>query len=223
MPGASVFGKRGHAVVVVDRAVDAILGPEADVEVLVEVVRRRRHPAELPAHALPEALDLGQRRARDGDERDVAVRQVHGHAVGVVGHERAARAALLPAGAEHEVLHQQLAPALEQVGERAPALGRVEDVVLLDALPGQGAARAGDLVAQVHELLLARQQRLALGDPAVCGHDGMVRGGGGGRGGLGGGGVHDEAAPECDRSMFTNGRAWGGARRGPCRCSPPPA
>ena len=69
-------------------------------------------------------------------------------------------------GAEHEVLHQQLAPAFEQVGERAPALGRVEDVVLLDAHPRQRAALAGDLVAQARQFLLARQQRLALGDPS---------------------------------------------------------
>ena len=43
-------------------------------------------------------------------------------------------------GLEHEVLHQQLAPAFEQIGERAPALGRVEHVVLLDAHPRQRAA-----------------------------------------------------------------------------------
>ena len=38
------------------------------------------------------------------------------------------------------MLHQQLAPSFEQIGERAPALGRVEDVVLRDALPRQRAA-----------------------------------------------------------------------------------
>ena len=91
---------------------------EADAEVVVEVAAVRRHPLELPAHALAKALDLGQRRARDDQQRDVAMRQVHVHAVDVVGHERAARAALLPARAEHEVLHQQLAAAFEQVGER---------------------------------------------------------------------------------------------------------
>ena len=79
-------------------------------------------------------------------------------------------------GREHEVLHQQLAAAFEQVGERAPALGRVEDVVLLDAHPRQRAALAGDLVAQARQFLFARQQRLALGKPLVPGHDGMVRG-----------------------------------------------
>src|SRR3989442_10648333 len=56
-------------------------------------------------------------------------------------------------GAEHEVLHQQLMAALEQLGERALALGPVEDVVLLDALPRQRAALAGDLVAQSRQLL----------------------------------------------------------------------
>ena len=37
----------------------------------------------------------------DDEQRDVAVRQVHGHAAEVVGHEGAALAALLPARAEH--------------------------------------------------------------------------------------------------------------------------
>ena len=72
---------------------------------------------------------------------------------------------MLPPRPEHEVLHQQLAAAFEQLGERALALGRVEDVVLVDAHPRQRAAFAGDLVAQVRQLLLARQQRLALSHP----------------------------------------------------------
>ena len=79
-------------------------------------------------------------------------------------------------GAEHEVLHQQLAAAFEQLGERAPALGRVEDVVLVDAHPRQRAALAGDLVAQARQLLFVRQQRLALGNPFVPGYDAMVFG-----------------------------------------------
>ena len=91
----------------------------------------------------------------------------------------------------------------EQIGERAPALRRIEDVVLLDALPGQGAARAGDLVAQVDELLLARQQRLALGDPEVCGDDGMVRGG---RDGFDDGGHDGSPWIDCG-SLSGNGRA----------------
>ena len=46
------------------------------------------------------------------------MRQVHVHAVGVVGHVRAARAALLLTRREHEVLNQKLVAAVEQIGER---------------------------------------------------------------------------------------------------------
>ena len=216
MPGRLRAREAGHAVVVVDRAVDPLLGREADVEVAVEVVARRRDPVELPAHALPEALDLGQRRARDGHERDVAVRQVHEHAVGVVGHVRAARAALLPARPEHEVLHQQLAPAVEQLGERAPALGRVEDVVLGDALPGQRAAlarrsrrcRRTSSFSRASSALRSATQRSA-------GTTGWVA-------------AVAAAAAASAMTVFmrrcscsgriTGGRSWGGARRAPCRC-----
>lgn len=68
-------------------------------------------------------------------------------AVAVVNHEGAARATLLPPWSGHEVLHQQLPATFEQFGERAPTLGRVEDVVLVDADPGQLPAQLRDLVA----------------------------------------------------------------------------
>ena len=109
-------------------------------------------------------------------KRHVALRQVHVRAVDVVGHERAALAALLPAGREHEVLDQQLAAAVEQVGERAPAVGRVEDVVLVDTHPRQRAALAGDWSLQARQFLLVREQRLARGNPFVPGYDAMVLG-----------------------------------------------
>ena len=56
----------------------------------------------------------------------------------LVGHERAARAALFPSRAEHEVLHQQLAPAFEQVGERAGAVGERVMTVRQDARLADG-------------------------------------------------------------------------------------
>ena len=62
-------------------------------------------------------------------------------------------------------------PAFEQIGQRARAFAGVEDVVLVDAHPRQRAALVVDLVAQARQLLFARQQRLALGKPAVPGHD----------------------------------------------------
>src|ERR1700692_4490684 len=104
------------------------------------------------------------------------MRQVHIHAVTVVSHERAARATLLPPRNEHEMLHQQLPATFEQFSERAPPLGRVENVVLIDAHPRESAALAGYLVAQARQLLFVRQQRLALGSPFVPGYDAMVFG-----------------------------------------------
>jgi len=74
------------------------------------------------------------------------------------------------------VLHQQLPATFEQVRERAPALGCVENVVLVDPHPRQRAALAGDLVAQARQFLFARQQRLALGNPFVARYDAMVFG-----------------------------------------------
>ena len=98
------------------------------------------------------------------------MRQVHVHAVAVVSHEGAARATLLPARGEHEVLHQQLAATFEQFGERAPALGRVENVSFLSMRTHGSARRSRAIsVAQARQLLFVRQQRLALGHPFVPG------------------------------------------------------
>jgi len=72
------------------------------------------------------------------------------------------------------VLHQQLAATFEQFGERATALGRVENVILVDAHPRQRPPLAGDLVTQPRQVLFARQQRLALGNPFLPGDDAMV-------------------------------------------------
>jgi hypothetical protein len=129
----------------------------------------------------------------------IALRQVHFRAVDVVGHKGAALAAFLPARGEHEVLHQELAAAFEQAGERAPARQRIEGIVLLDAHPRQRAAFPGDLVAQARQLLLARQQRLALGNPLVSGHDAMVHGAR-----LGNGGVHAVLLGSKSRSRFVD-------------------
>ena len=76
------------------------------------------------------------------------MRQVHVDAVEVVRPERAARAALVPVGAEHEVIDHELAAAGEQVAERDAGLRRLEDIVLLDLHPRQLAALARELVAQ---------------------------------------------------------------------------
>src|SRR6266567_1429172 len=77
------------------------------------------------------------------------MREMHGHCVGVVGHERAAWAALLLTRREHEVLNQKLAAAVEQIGEPLPAAAPLEGVLLVDADPRQlaGAAARPDRCA----------------------------------------------------------------------------
>src|SRR3546814_5829589 len=62
-----------------------------------------------------------------------------------------------------------------QVGKAAPALGCVENVILVDAHPRQRAALAGDPVTQVRQFFFLRQQRLALGKPFVPGDDARAR------------------------------------------------
>src|SRR6516164_2177042 len=92
-------------------------------------------------------------------------------AVDVVGVEGAADAALFPAGAEHEVLDDQLAAPLEKVGEGYLAPRPVEDIGLLDLDPGHLAALPAQFVARPGKLLLLRQQRPARDQPFVLRHD----------------------------------------------------
>ena len=65
---------------------------------------------------------------------------VHQGSLDVVGFERAADAAFVPARPEHEVLDDELAAAVEQIGQRLLALRRVEQIGLVDLDPGQFAS-----------------------------------------------------------------------------------
>ncbi|MFR0657223.1 hypothetical protein SB719_22015, partial [Pantoea sp. SIMBA_079] len=71
------------------------------------------------AHTLAVKFNVGKRRAGDGDHGDVVMRKVLVHTIGVVSHEGAAGAAFLPSRREHEMLHQKLGPAIEEIGQRA--------------------------------------------------------------------------------------------------------
>src|ERR1700730_6041032 len=63
--------------------------------------------------------------------------KVHESAFDMVDVKRTAHATRLPSRSEHEMLYQQLATALEEIGQRLRAARALEDVVLLDANPGQ--------------------------------------------------------------------------------------
>src|SRR5215471_4301533 len=139
--------------------------------ILIEIAAERRDPFEAPAHAALERFDLRQRRPRDDDKRYVALRQVNDRAVEMIGKERTTWASCFPAGTEHEVINDQLAFAAEQVAQRSFAGWRVEHVVLLDFLPWQFTALAGELVAGAAKGLLLSEISFARGDPLLVRND----------------------------------------------------
>src|SRR5271170_5214721 len=95
------------------------------------------------------------------------MRQVYHAAVKMIAQIRTARATLFPSRTEHEVVHDQLAAAAEQLGQCLRSAGRIEDVVLLHADPGQLAALRAQRVPLARESLLLGQQILARGQPLV--------------------------------------------------------
>src|ERR1700719_1674692 len=118
-----------HLEVVIDLALREFLRSERYVVVVVEIVAIRRYPVKAPFHALLVSLDLVQRRARDRHEGDIVMLQMHVRAVNVIGQERAPDTSNLFAGAEHEVIDDQLTAAVEELSERLLAVRRVEYVL----------------------------------------------------------------------------------------------
>ena len=153
-------------VVVLDRRHRFVVG---DVEVVVEIAARRRVPREAPAHAPLVRRELRERRARDDRERRVARVQVR-EVAEVVGHQRAARAALVPRRVEHEVVHDELAAPVEEIEQGRLAGRAVEPVGLVDPHHRQPPAFRVHRVAVTRQFLLLRQQRLAGGQPLIARH-----------------------------------------------------
>src|SRR5438874_7851668 len=88
----------------------------ADAEGVVEVALERGEPRDGPTHALPVGLDPGDRRA--GDERKGGVARMEvGEVADLVDDHRAAAAARLLVGAEHEVVEDELTAPLEEIEE----------------------------------------------------------------------------------------------------------
>ena len=80
--------------------------------------------------------------------------EVHPDTIEIVGPEGARGAPLDPPRPEHEVVHDQLAAAGEQVGQPLRAVRPGEPVILGDLQPGQGATLPAQLVAAAREFLL---------------------------------------------------------------------
>src|ERR1700692_1154661 len=105
--------------------------------VIVEVPPERRHPRESPSHSFLESLNLRQGGARNRRQCHVALRQVNGRAVEGIRQERAARTTFLPSRTKHEVIHDQLAPAVKEIGQCLLPLRPVKDIILIPPLPRQ--------------------------------------------------------------------------------------
>mmetsp|Transcript_10531 Transcript_10531/g.42566 ORF Transcript_10531/g.42566 Transcript_10531/m.42566 type:complete len:294 (-) Transcript_10531:183-1064(-) len=155
------------------------------VEVLVEVGLAGRVPREVPQEPRLVRLERRRRRARHSDEPNpgpgtshaldgasnalnIARLEVRQHALEAVGHEAARRARLRPVLAKHEVVHDELRAAFEEVSEgHVLAVGGLEHVVLRDRAPRQLEPRARHAFALARERLLLLQELLARGDPLL--------------------------------------------------------
>src|SRR5205814_2173329 len=92
-------------------------------------------------------------------------------AVEMLGQIRAAFATLFPARAEHEMINNQLAASLEQIGQRLFSVWSVEEILLLDLDHRQFAPRRTKRVALATELLFSRQQILPRDQPLSFRYD----------------------------------------------------
>ena len=71
------------------------------------------------------------------------------------------------------MLDQQLAAALEQIGQGLPAARPVEQIVLVDLDPGQRAPLGAQPVAGQREFLLLGKMGFARGEPLLALDDGV--------------------------------------------------
>lgn len=116
------------------------------VEIVVEIRAEGGVPRHRPAHLLFEGFNGAIRRAGNHHQRRVAgvqVLKVRRHIISEVG---APDAALGVLGTEHEVVHNELLAAFEEVFEADFAVRAFEGVVLVDFDVGELAAEGGDFV-----------------------------------------------------------------------------
>ena len=173
-PGQILGRRTGYfLVVVVKVAAGDLLRPERDVVIVIEVAAGGGDPVELPSHAALERLKFRPGRPRNGRQRNVAGVEVGRHAREMVGNVRTTGATSGPAGAEHEVVDDQLSAAVEEVVERLLSLWAVKQVGLFDALPGEFQTATIELVALPGEGFFFGQQGLAGGEPFLRRDDGV--------------------------------------------------
>src|SRR5438270_12157479 len=99
------------------------------------------------------------------------MRQMPVGAVKMIGQIGAAFATLFPARAEHEMINNQLAAPLEQIGQRLFSAWSVENIFLLDLDHREFTPRRTKRVALTSEFLFPRQQILPSDQPLSFRYD----------------------------------------------------
>src|SRR5207248_5090630 len=89
----------------------------------------------------------------------------------MIGQIRAAFATLFPARAEHEMINNQLAASLEQIGQRLFSVWSVEDILLVDLDHRELAPCRTKRVTLASEFLFPRQQILPRDQPLSFRYD----------------------------------------------------
>src|SRR5438034_59753 len=170
-PRKFVAHEFSHRVVVIHLVLLLIFLGERNVIVKIEITAVRRYPLEPPVHALFVWRELGQRRTRNDNQSYVAMREVPVRPVKMISQIGAAFATLFPARTEHEMINNQLAAALEQIGQSLFSLWAIKDILLLDLGHREFAPRRTKRVALASELLFPRQQILPSNQPLSFRHD----------------------------------------------------
>ncbi len=160
--------RRVHrAIVVFDLVRALLLLRERDVEVEIEVAPERRGPRKRPAHSALVRLEGLERRLRHSHYPDVEVLEVDDEAVEAVGDRRAHRAAARVLRPEHEVVHEELGAAAEEVRERRAPLVGLERVLLFDTDPRELLPLLRELVSAAGVVLLGLEQLEPGGEPLL--------------------------------------------------------
>jgi hypothetical protein len=164
---ALLLQRRLVLVVVLDRSNTVI---QRDMEVVVEVRAEGRNPGESPSHALLERFDLVERRAGHGYEGGLSGAQVR-EIREVVGGEGAAGACFCLAGAQHEVVDEQLLPTVKQVEERDFPRWPFKGVLLVKVDHGEVAQLGAQGFAGAEGFFLLDEEIFALGKPLFSAND----------------------------------------------------
>src|SRR5215213_3830174 len=149
-----------------------LVGREGKPEVEGKLRPIGRDVGELPTHPLLVFDEPIDRRAREADQRHVAVVEMHAGGVEFIPQVRAPGAgAELVIGPEHDVVGEELRAPVEELGEGLLPVLAVEPVLLLHRNPGKLTSLLGHPLAELGVLGLELRKFIASRLPFLAGSD----------------------------------------------------